>query len=85
MRQCPMASCRRSWPELRDRDSVSARALELTILTATRTSETIGATWAEIDLDSATWCIPGERMKSKKPHRVPLSERAVELLRSQAE
>jgi integrase len=68
--------------ELRGRDSLSARALELTILCGTRTSETIGATWGEIDLAAQTWIIPAERMKAGKEHKIPLSDRAVEILSS---
>ena len=49
--------------ELRRRDSMSARALELTILTACRTSGVLGAIWGEFDLDAANWTIPPERMK----------------------
>jgi hypothetical protein len=63
------------------RNSVSARALEFTVLTAVRTGETRGARWDEIDLKSATWVIPAERMKSGAEHRVPLAPRAVELSR----
>src|SRR3546814_5784196 len=59
-------------------------ALELTILCATRTSETLNATWSEFDLDSALWTIPKERMKMHVEHRVPLSNSAVELLRATA-
>ena len=66
------------------RDSMSARALEFTILTAVRTSETIGARWDEIDMDTKTWTIPAARMKAKRDHRVPLCKRAVEILRSLA-
>jgi integrase len=66
--------------ELRANDSISAKALELTILCATRTSETVNATWDEVDLRERTWTIPGSRMKSGKEHKVPLSDRAVELL-----
>lgn len=66
--------------ELRQRDSISARALEFTILNAARTGETIGATWAEIDLDGKVWTVPAERMKAGKDHRVPLSDRAVKIL-----
>ena len=68
--------------ELRERQGVSARALEFTVLTAARTGEVIGATWDEIDLDSKTWTVPAERMKSGREHRVPLSARVVELLES---
>jgi integrase len=66
--------------ELRGRDSLSARALELTVLCATRTSETIGAEWGEVDLAAKTWIIPAERMKAGKEHKIPLSDRAVEIL-----
>lgn len=66
---------------LRAQEGVSARALEFTILTATRTSETIRARWDEIGLDSKMWTIPGERMKAGKGHRVPLSERAMTILK----
>ena len=68
--------------ELRANDCTSARALEFAILTACRTGEVIGARWSEFDLDSATWTIPGARMKAKTEHRVALSPRAVELLRT---
>ena len=61
----------------------AARALAFTILTATRTSEALGATWGEIDLDSATWTIPKTRMKMDLPHRVPLSAPALAILRAQ--
>jgi integrase len=68
--------------ELRARDSLSARALEFTVLCAARTNETIGgATWDEIDLKARVWSISAERMKAGKPHKVPLCERAVEILR----
>jgi len=67
---------------LRKRDSVSARALEFTIQTAARTGETIGATWDEIDLKKRLWIIPAERMKADREHRVPLSDRAVDILKA---
>jgi integrase len=56
-------------------------AFELTILCATRTAETLNATWQEIDLDARLWIIPGERMKARVAHRVPLSNRGVEILK----
>lgn len=55
-------------------------AFEFTILCATRTSETLGATWAEIDLRNKTWTIPADRMKAGFEHRVPLTSRCVEIL-----
>jgi integrase len=63
-------------------DNVAARALEFTVLTAARTAEVIGAPWSEIDLDAQVWTVPAERMKGGKQHRVPLSDRAVALLRA---
>jgi integrase len=65
---------------LRRLEFVSARALEFTILTAARTGETIGARWAEIDIAAKIWTVPEDRTKSGREHRVPLSDRAVELL-----
>lgn len=56
-------------------------ALEFVALTACRSSEVLGATWDEIDLTAATWAIPAARMKGKREHRVPLSARALEVLR----
>jgi integrase len=66
--------------ELRQQDSVTARALELAILTAARSGEALGARWDEVDMQAKVWTVPGERMKAGKPHRVPLSDRAVEIL-----
>ena len=54
---------------------------EFMTLTAVRSGEARLAHWEEIDLDTATWEIPGERMKAKRPHRVPLSRRAIEILK----
>jgi len=67
---------------LRMREGMAARAVEFTILTAARSGEVRGATWAEIDLDAALWVIPAERMKMEKEHRVPLSKAAVALLKN---
>ena len=66
--------------ELRERDSLSARALEFTVLTAARTSEVIGAEWPEVDVQSRAWTIPASRMKSGREHRIPLSDRALAIL-----
>ena len=55
-------------------------ALELLVLTATRSGEVRGARWDEIDLEARTWTIPAERMKAKRPHRVPLTRRSLEVL-----
>lgn len=77
----PYADLSAFMAELRNRDSISARALEFTILTCARTGEIIGAAWSEIDLKARTWTIPAARMKAGKEHKVPLCDRAVEILR----
>jgi integrase len=69
--------------ELRQHRAVSALALEFTVLTCTRTSEALGATWTEIDWDKKLWTIPASRMKAGKEHVVPLSTRAIEILKYQ--
>lgn len=70
---------------LRQEDGGVARALEFMILTATRTSETRLARWSEINLAERLWTVPAERMKMGKEHRVPLSDRAMEILAAQAD
>lgn len=67
---------------LRNAEGMGARALEFAILTASRSGEVRGATWDEMDLKAAEWNIPGERMKAAKPHRVPLSDAAVAMLKA---
>jgi integrase len=62
---------------LSKRSGVSARALTFTILTAARSGETRGMTWAEVDLDNRVWTIPAQRMKAAKEHRVPLTPDAI--------
>lgn len=71
-------------PRLRGLRSTSALALELTILCATRTTETIEARVREFDLEAATWTIPAVRMKMGIEHVVPLVPRAVEIVRQMA-
>ena len=67
--------------KLQAEPELTARALEFTILTAARVGETLGAEWSEFDLDARLWVIPASRMKKgDKEHRVPLSDRAVEIL-----
>jgi integrase len=67
--------------ELCERQGVAARALEFTILCASRTSEVIGARRAEFDLKAKTWTIPENRIKGEREHRVPLSDAAVAILK----
>jgi integrase len=66
--------------ELRAHTDISSRALEFTVLTASRTSETIGAKWPEIGLAEKLWTVPAERIKGGRIHFVPLSGRVVEIL-----
>lgn len=71
--------------DLRAKSGTTARALEFLILTAVRSGNVREADWSEIDLDQGRWTIPGEKMKAGKEHRVPLSKRALEILKIMAE
>lgn len=84
-----LADVPRWWAELARRDGMAARALQFVTLTAARSGEVRGMTWAELDFEpggaatpatTATWTIPASRMKAGRPHRVPLTPEAVELL-----
>jgi len=66
--------------QLRGVAGTGPRCLEFVVLTACRSGEARLATWGEIDVKGRTWSIPGDRMKSGRPHRVPLSDEAVLLL-----
>lgn len=66
--------------QLRQREGLSARALEFAILTAARSGEVRKATWSEIDFEQELWIVPAERMKAGREHRVPLSQSALQLL-----
>lgn len=67
---------------LRTATGTSARALELLILTASRSGEIREATWGEFDLEQGIWTVPANRMKANREHRVPLSQPARGLLRA---
>lgn len=66
---------------LRKSESISALALEFTALTACRSGEVREAIWSEVDFKGKVWVIPADRMKMKREHRVPLSDRAIEILK----
>jgi integrase len=66
--------------DLRGREALAALALELCILTAARSGEILGMRWDEIDLDKKVWTVPAHRMKAGREHRVPLSQRAADIL-----
>jgi integrase len=70
---------------LHEQPGISAHALEFLILTATRTGETLGATWDEVDIGAKLWTIPAGRMKAGKEHRVPLSDAALAVLKEMRE
>ena len=67
------------------RQGVAARALEITLLTALRTGEVIGAKWAELDVDRQIWIVPVERSKDRRTrteaHRIPLSSQVISMLK----
>jgi len=62
-------------------DEYSYQAARVTILSALRTSEVLGAKWDEIDLEVKVWTIPAERMKAGKEHRVPLAQALITLFK----
>ena len=59
---------------------VAAALLEFTILTASRSGESLGGKWSEIDTDGKVWTVPADRMKAAREDRVPLSGRALTIL-----
>lgn len=70
---------------LRAMPGTAARALELAVLCAARTSEVIYAEWSEFDLDAGIWTLPAGRMKAKEAHAVYLSPRALAIVEGQRE
>ncbi len=66
--------------ELNGRSATAAKALQFTILTASRTSEVLDMTWPEVDFDARLWKVPAARMKSGKEHRVPLTGEMLAIL-----
>ena len=69
--------------QIRAAEGISARCLELALLTAARTSEALLAEWPEFDLEQGTWVVPAEKMKAGEAHVVHLSKRARELVAGQ--
>lgn len=69
--------------ELRKQAGIGAKALEFTILTAARSGEVRAATWDEFDLKAGLWTVPADRMKAGKEHRVPLTDAALAIVKSQ--
>jgi integrase len=79
---CPIADVSSFMDACRQRGTEVSKALQLLILTGTRTEELRGMEWSEVNLDQAEWTVPAERTKTKKELIVPLSTRAIEILRS---
>lgn len=76
----PFAKIAEFMAQLRERPAIAARALEFTILTAARSGEARGMTWAEVNLGDRLWTVPAERMKAQVVHEVPLSDAALAVL-----
>jgi integrase len=68
--------------DLQGRQATAARALEFAILTAARSGEVLGARWDEFDLNRRIWTVPARRMKAGREHRVPLSRRALKIVKA---
>ena len=66
--------------KLREQAGTPAAALEWTVLAAVRSDNTLAAVWSEIDTAKKVWTIPKERMKADADHRVPLTDRMIEIL-----
>jgi integrase len=82
MAAMPYADVPRFWVQLLIDGSLGAFALRLAILTGCRSNEVLGARWEEFDLTEKTWVIPPARMKGGVTHRVPLSETALDVLKT---
>jgi integrase len=67
---------------LTTKGGVAAQLLRFAILTASRSGEVRRMTWAELDMEAAVWTVPAKRIKGGKPHRVPLSDTARDMLRA---
>ena len=76
----PCAEVPAFFDELSRNGSVSPLALKFLILTATRTLEVLHAQWRQIELPAGVWTIPASRMKTRREHRVPLSDSAMTVL-----
>ena len=79
-RSLPYLQMQDFYADLERIETMTSKALRFTALTAARTTETLGATAEEFDLNKRLWCVPSERMKARKPHDVPLSDQACHLI-----
>jgi integrase len=69
----------------RQRDGTGAACIEFVVLTACRSNEVLGAQWSEFDFENRIWVVPAWRMKAGIMHRVPLSDRSMQILVQQKE
>lgn len=81
----PYADLPDYFEKLTNKKTTASLALQFIILTASRSGEGRGALWSEIDLDQALWTLPAERMKARKDHIVPLSKKALTILKRMKE
>jgi integrase len=81
----PFADMPKFMTELRKREGTAPAALEFGILNAARSGEVLGAKWSELDLQARIWTIPADRMKAGRAHRVPLSNRSAQILKSMSQ
>lgn len=68
------------YAELNGRSAIAAKALQFTILTASRTTEVLDMKWTEVDFVTQLWTVPAVRMKGSKEHRVPLTGEMLAIL-----
>jgi integrase len=68
--------------QLSQHQGIAPHAFEFLILTAARTSEVLSARWSEFDFENRIWIIPPDRMKTRKEHRVPLTDRMIKILKA---
>jgi integrase len=80
----PVTDAPSFFAELRQKQGLGSLALQLQILTATRSGEVRGANWSEFDLERKIWTIPAERMKAKIEHSIPLSTSALTIIKGLA-
>ena len=81
-RALPYGQMPEFYAKLAQIETMPSYALQFTILTALRTSEVLRASSEQIDLNKLIWNVPATQMKTKKPHQVPLSDTAAELVES---
>jgi integrase len=78
----PYAAMPTFMAKLKTDETIAAKALQFCILTAARTGEVLSSRWTEIDLTGKVWTLPSGRTKAGREHRVPLSDKACEVLTS---